>query len=410
MTKTREISTILLLLLSVVTAIAQTTISGKVTDSATGRPLTHVSVTAEGMKAHTVTNDEGVFSLKLPTQPQRLVFSHIGYDTYHQQISEGQKYPLLIKMSASTVKLSEIIVQADNPQEILQAAMSRVKQNYPSTTELLRCFYRETVRKGSRFISVSEAVADIYKTPYGYGTTSDAVAIIKGRRLMSMKSRDTLGVKMQGGPMMAVVADVVKNPDYMLNSENLSHCTLRMELPEMIDGRLNYVISVSPAESSPYPLLGGRLFIEQASLTITRAELQLDVSDWRKASDYMLVHKPLGLRFRPKELSMTIVYSTDSAGITRISYLRNELRFNCDWKRRLFASTFDAVNEMVITERIAQGKEAQRPRGRNSFGIYDRFYDKVEYFDDQEFWKDYNIIEPTESLEHAINKLKKAKR
>jgi hypothetical protein len=49
----------------------------------------------------------------------------------------------------------------------------------------------------------------------------------------------------------------------------------------------------------------------------------------------------------------------------------------------------------------------KRPRGRSSFGLRDRFYDKVEYFDDPDFWADYNIIEPTESLENAIDKLKK---
>lgn len=31
--------------------------------------------------------------------------------------------------------------------------------------------------------------------------------------------------------------------------------------------------------------------------------------------------------------------------------------------------------------------------------------DRVEYFKDPEFWEDYNIIEPTESLDKAIDKL-----
>jgi hypothetical protein len=31
----------------------------------------------------------------------------------------------------------------------------------------------------------------------------------------------------------------------------------------------------------------------------------------------------------------------------------------------------------------------------------------VEYFEDPDFWADYNIIEPTESLQDAIGKLKK---
>ena len=129
--------------------------------------------------------------------------------------------------------------------------------------------------------------------------------------------------------------------------------------------------------------------------------------DWRKAAEYMLVRKPLGLRFRPKQLSMTIGYTTDSDGITRMSYLRNEMRFNCDWKRRLFASTYTAVSEMVVTDMLAAGHDAKRPKGRSSFGLKDRFYDRVEYFDDPDFWADYNIIEPTASLEHAIDRLKK---
>jgi hypothetical protein len=83
------------------------------------------------------------------------------------------------------------------------------------------------------------------------------------------------------------------------------------------------------------------------------------------------------------------------------------MRFNCDWKRRLFASTYATVSEMVVTERVVIGPDAKRPKGRSSFGLRDRFYDRVEYFDDPDFWADYNIIEPTESLEHAISKLKK---
>ena len=90
-----------------------------------------------------------------------------------------------------------------------------------------------------------------------------------------------------------------------------------------------------------------------------------------------------------------------------MSYVRNEMRFNCNWKRRLFASPFTTVSEMVVTNRLQQGRDAQRPRGRSSFGIKERFYDRVEYFDDPDFWAGYNIIEPTESLENAIGKLKK---
>jgi len=395
------------LLLAVLLAYAQTEINGVVKDRKAGRPLAHVNVSAEGTDAHTVTNDDGRFLLKTSQQPKYIQLSHIGYKTRRQQLRDGRSNDLQITMIPSTIQLGEIIISADDPLEIIKAAMSRIEQNYPNQPELVRCFYRETARRGSRFISIAEAVTDMYKTGYDYGPNYDAVAILKGRRLMSMKAKDTLGVKIQGGPVMPLMADVAKNPEYVLNPEMLSFYAFHMEVPIVIDDQLHYVITMTPSSNTSFPLMGGRLYINQASLTISRAELELDISDWRKASDYMLVNKPFGLRFRPKELTMTVVYETDVEGITRLRYLRNEMRFNCDWKRRLFANSFTTVSEMVVTERLKQGKEARRPRGRNSFGFRERFYDKVEYFEDPDFWSTYNVIKPTESLEDAISKLKK---
>lgn len=406
MTRTRLFVTMMLLMV-LLTTRAQSVVSGVVLDRQTGYTLANVSVTAEGGKAHTVTNEEGRFVLKTPQMPKYVQLSHISYKTRRQPLTEGQTENLRILMTNSTVELSEVIISPDNPQKIVQAAIERIEENYPKKPELVRCFYRETARHGSRFISIAEAVTEMYKSGYDKDPNWDAVAILKGRRLMSMKAKDTLGVKIQGGPVLPLMVDVAKNRDYVLNEERLGLYQYRMEVPVMINDRLQYVIDMQPMFTTSFPLMYGKLFIDQQTLAFTRAELQLDVRDWGKAADYMLVKKPLGVHFRPKELSVTIVYETDAQGVTRMSYVRNEMRFNCDWKRRLFASPFTTVSEMVVTDRLFQGEEAKRPRGRNSFGIKDRFYDKVEYFDDRDFWEDYNIIEPTESLENAIGKLKK---
>ncbi len=406
----RKLFMTMVLLSGVLLGYAQAVINGVVLDRQTGRTLSHVSVTAEGGKEHTVTNDDGRFSLKTQRIPQYIQLSHIGYKTRRHQIQHGQTSNLRIMMAVNTVGLHEVVVTRNDPLEIVKAAMDRIEKNYPQKPELVRCFYRETARRGSRFISVAEAVTDMYKTGYSRGPERDAVAILKGRRLMSMKARDTLGVKIQGGPVMPLMVDIAKNREYVLKAEDFGLYDFSMDMPALIDDRLQYVVSMQPKMHTMYPLMYGKLFIDQETLAFTRAELQLDVSNWRSASDYMLVKKPFGLRFRPKELTVTIVYTTDMQGVTRMSYVRNEMRFNCDWKRRLFASPFTTVSEMVVTDRRQMGEEVKRPKGRNSFGIRDRFYDKVEYFEDPDFWADYNIIEPTESLENAIGKLKKKAR
>ena len=403
----KRIAVACLFLLFCLFSDAQTVVSGVVTDRQTGRVLSRVSVTAGDGEAHTVTNDNGRFVLKLTRQPDFIRLSHIGYQPLRLPLSADRTTDLQIGLIASTIRLDEVIVSADDPMAILHAAMRRIRQNYSRESELMRCFYRETARRGTRFISVAEAVTEMYKSSYSWGPDRDAVAILKGRRLMSLKATDTLGVKIQGGPMLPLMVDIAKNPDYLLNDDDLSRCRLHMEVPQKIDGRLHYVIRLEPVSPDPYPLMGGLLFIDQTTLAFSRAELQLDVSDRRLASDYMLVSKPFGLRFRPTELSMMIVYHTDAAGVTRMSYVRNVMRFHCDWKRRLLSSGFVTVSEMVVTDLLQQGNNVRRPQGRSTFGIRERFYDRVEYFDDPDFWADYNIIEPTESLEHAIDKLKK---
>ena len=403
----KRLLSMMLMLLAIATMSAQTTVSGVVTDSKTKQPLSHVSVMAEGSGVQTVTNEDGRFSLKVSARPSHIRVSHIGYKTRRISLDGKDVNNLQVTMMGSTVELSEIFVSAEDPLTLVKAAINRIERNYPQQDELVRCFYRETARRGSRFISVAEAVTEMFKSDYSVGPDFDAVAILKGRRLMSMKAKDTLGVKIQGGPVTPLMVDVAKNRDYLLNLDILNNYTLRMEVPAMIDDRLHYVVSLTPKPITIHALMGGLLYIDQQTLAITRAELELDVSDWRRASDYMLVHKPLGLRFRPKELSITVVYQTDEDGISRMSYMRNEMRFNCDWKRRLFSSPFTTVSEMVVTDRLKQGREAKRPHGRSSFGIRERFYDRVEYFEDPDFWADYNIIEPTESLERAVSRLKK---
>ena len=246
----------------------------------------------------------------------------------------------------------------------------------------------------------------MYKTAYDRSTARDRVAIRKGRRLLSPKKGDTLSVKVMGGPMQPIQLDLVKNTDFLLNAEELAYYDFKMEVPEVIAGRTQFVVGISPRALLPYPLFFGKLYIDCETKAFTRAELSLDVNDRQKATNFMLVSKPNGVRFRPRELSCLVDYRYED-GVTRISYIRNTFRFNCDWKRRLFATSFTAVCEMAVTDKTSN--DVRPIPGRSSFDSHDAFYDRVEYFLDADFWKDYNIIEPTESLDKAIDKLMKSR-
>lgn len=248
---------------------------------------------------------------------------------------------------------------------------------------------------------------NIYKTPYDEGVDRDRVQIFKGRKLLSQKASDTLAVKLLGGPNLSVYVDVVKNPDVLLDLESLPYYKFRMEESTTINDRPQYVINFEPQAILPYALYYGKLYIDKERLSFTRAEFFLDMNDRNKATQAILRKKPFGLRFKPVEVSFLVNYK-ERNGLTYLSYIRNGVRFKCDWKRKLFSTNYTILSEMVVTD----GKESgiNTIPYKMAFRSNQSLSDKVSNFADEGFWGSYNIIEPTESLEHAVNKLKKQHR
>lgn len=391
-------------LLMLLGAMAQkTTVSGSVVDSATGRAIEGANVTAEGLSV--VTNGDGYFVLKSDAKIETIAVSHVGYRLKRVSVDGLSAENVQIRLEPTAIQLREVLVVADHPRELVNAAIRKIPQNYSPVPELYRCFYRETAMKRQHYICVAEGVVDMYKTSYQKGNGRDGVAISKGRRLLSPKRSDTLSVKVLGGPVAPVQLDVVKNTDFLLNSEELDHYELKMEVPTSIGDRSQYVISLTPRVKLPYALHFGKLYIDRETLAFTRVELTLDMSDRQKATDVMLIKKPLGVRFKPKEMSLLVDYRQGADGLSRISYIRTTLRFNCDWKRKLFSTSFATFCELAVIS--STNRDVQPIRGRETFDQRDAFFDKVDYFRDPDFWQDYNIIEPTESLDKAVQRLLK---
>lgn len=391
-------------LLMLLGAMAQkTTVSGSVVDSATGRAIEGANVTAEGLSV--VTNGDGYFVLKSDAKIETIAVSHVGYRLKRVSVDGLSAENVQIRLEPTAIQLREVLVVADNPRELVNTAIRKIPRNYSPVPELYRCFYRETAMKRQHYICVAEGVVDMYKTSYQKGNGRDGVAISKGRRLLSPKRSDTLSVKVLGGPVAPVQLDVVKNTDFLLNSEELDHYELKMEVPTSIGDRSQYVISLTPRMKLQYALHFGKLYIDRETLAFTRVELSLDMSDRQKATDVMLIKKPLGVRFKPKEMSLLVDYRQGADGLSRISYIRTTLRFNCDWKRRLFSTSFATFCELAVIS--STNRNVQPIRGRETFDQRDAFFDKVDYFRDPDFWQDYNIIEPTESLDKAVQRLLK---
>ena len=225
-----------MLMVPMVALAQQTTVGGTIIDEKSGRPLPQVSVSAGRISV--VTNEDGAFLLKLGDKPANITVSHLGYKTKKVALRAGETENLKIKLQPTTIQLREVVIRTGNPRDIVEIAIKKIPENYSRQPELLKAFYRETAMKRKHFIYVAEGVEDMYKTSYTRGVGRDRVAIIKGRRLLSQKQGDTLGLKVMGGPVLPVQLDVVKNTELLLNQEDMDAYSYSWGTPEMINDRL----------------------------------------------------------------------------------------------------------------------------------------------------------------------------
>ncbi len=406
--KTFKYSLCLLCLLACCLAFGQDdalryAVRGSVVDSENGRPLSYVSVTLPGTNYATVTNQDGTFVIKSDVEPSRVSFSLLGYKVVNLPAELDKDMRVFLSRGPFTIDAATVLT--GDPRTILREAIYKITDNCPSEPELFDCFYRETAQKRQRFIYISEAVTKMYKTSFRPNLGFDRIAVEKSRLLTSPRRTDTLAVKVMGGPAQAVELDFVKNRSLLLNEDDLANYEFEMLEPEMIDDRRQIVIAMIPARTLEYALHEGKVYLDQETLSFTRIELSLDMSDPDKATRAMLVRKPSDIRFKPKEMSLQLNYKREE-GKSRLSYIRTVFRFDCDARRRLWHTEFTAVTEMVVTNRYSRDAVAKIERSE-SFRSNDVLADKTQLYADPDFWKDYNIIEPTESLEHAIDRLRK---
>ena len=387
------------------------TVTGVVRNKEHRKKLENVNVSVPGTNIGTVTNSDGLFSLKIKDAEivRGLEVSHIGYLNTQISLKENKDLSTLtVWMIPAPNLLSEIVIFGNNARGIVEEAIRKIPVNYSPNENMLTTFYRETVQKRRRYISVSEAVIDVYKTAYNDRVpVKDKVQLQKGRRLLSQKTSDTLAVKVVGGPSLAIYLDVVKNQDALLNMGDLDYYEFHIEEPVNFDNRMQYVISFRPKVNLMYALFYGKLYIDFEKLAFTRAEFSLDMKNKTKAVEAILHKKPLGLQFKPQEVSYLVTYKEQN-GKTYLNYIWNTIRFKCDWKKRLFSSGYTVYSEMVVTDR--QEDNFTAISNKTAFKEKQVFYDLVDEYWNEDFWKEYNIIEPTESLEHAVNKLKKQSR
>jgi TonB-linked SusC/RagA family outer membrane protein len=105
--KKQFIYSILLMLLSL-QVMAQSKITGTVTDAKDGSPLPGVTVLVKGVQGGTQTDVNGGYSIQVAAPNATLVFSYTGYTS--QEVSAAGKTTIDVKLTAEIRNLNEVVV------------------------------------------------------------------------------------------------------------------------------------------------------------------------------------------------------------------------------------------------------------------------------------------------------------
>lgn len=383
---------------------------GKITDSSDGHSLAFASVTHVVSGVSNVSNSEGFFSLKLPMEvlpEDEIRVSFLGYVTATLRVEDFSESspdkPYGIQLPPVSFTLDPAVIRSTEPLSLLMEAYDKVKDNYPSVTTGMTAFYREIIRRQSgRYLALSEAVLDINKASYT-SFQSDRARIFKGRASSDYRAADSILIRFRGGVVAALDMDNVKNPFAGVWLREVErHYRFAMGEPVLRDGLFFYVVTFTQIDGSEEILYSGRLYIESGSLAIGRIELSLNVKGREeKAAGIMVVKRPPDTRFY----------------ITKADYAVNYKRFGDTWHydyslmrinlssrkgKSFFRNNYVITGEMAVT---AHNEAPARIGADERIRFKDFLSEKVGDFRDDDFWGDYNVIEPDKSIDAVIRRI-----
>lgn len=381
-------------------------LKGRVIGSDTNDPLANASIMVEEMSISSVTNQDGYFSIRVPssTRNLQLVIRYLGY--------QNRAIPVItlidspnnhILLTPSPIQLNEVLVVSGDGRNLVREALERIPQNYATDPNMMIAFYRESVEKGNNYISLVETVLDIYKASYR-SYNNDQARIYIGRKATDITPRDTVLLKFQGGISDALMVDIAKNPEIVFGSDGAEY-NFHIEGLININNKPHYIIDFSPTAGIEEILFRGTIYLDAATLAFARMEFNMNVENRKDAASIFIRRKPSKMRVEVTEASYMVNY-TENEGKWHFNYSGTKVSFRVRWTNRffgLFSTAYTIRSEMAITDRYNDNviKFPRRDRIRST----DVIAEKVEHFLDPNFWGAYNVIEPDQEISEAIKRL-----
>ena len=379
-------------------------INGNVYDRRTKEPLAFANIALLGKSIGSVTNEQGIFNLKIKDVnfKDTLVISYIGYKNTYVPVNQLSLYNNSIYLEENLVKIQEVIIRIHDPIAILRESIKNIKNNYYTDPYYITSFYRERVTKQDELASITEAVIEVYKSPY-WGLFSDQMRVVKSRKNEYYNKDDSVSLKLKGGLYASLYLDAIKNPPNFLKLDQLHNYTYSISEIVNYDDNIAYVIDFKPKVYLEEQTFEGKIYVNTDNLAVVAINYNITPAAIKKVGKRLVVKKRIGTKVRPTSVKYRINYRKIN-GKYYMNLTRGELEFKINYKQKLFSKDFKTIFEFASNN--IDTADVERFDRVETISTHKVFIDEDFQYDHQ-FWGDYNYISPDETIEEALIRIQK---
>ena len=379
---------------------------GKIADTRNKEGLAFANISLLNSNISTISNINGDFSIKIPENYKpNIKVSFIGYSPKIVDLKNLKNKRNIILLDVYSIPLSEMILTIPKDVEgLVRKALFNSKSNYLNENLLMTSFFRESIKRRRRNVSLTEAVSKIYKVPYK-SYKRDVIEFVKLRKNTDYSRLDTLIVKLAGGPFNTLFLDIVKYPNFFIPKENIPLYSYVIKRTTKVNNSPVYVVGFKQKENIELPSIQGELYIKVDKLVIISANFNLNINNKDFIKNLFVVTKPKGANVWPLQAKYKVDY-VEKNGKWIFNYSNLLLKLKINYDKKLFNTSYTFASEIAITD-WTQNNSLALPKNKMRVKPKIILSDSKLGFIDLDFWGTDNIIEPEKSIQNAIRKIKK---
>ena len=375
-------------------------INGHIYDKENKAAIPYATIGIVEENIGTVTNNDGFFAIKIPAlfAGTSLIVSHLGFMSQAIPVSLINEQQVDLYLDRRVISIQEVIIRYIDPLIIIEKALELRKLNNALEPAYLTTFYREGVQKNKKYVSYSEAVFKIYKSPYTAGEHADQVKLLKSRKVQDVNPRDTVLLKLKAGVQSALQLDIVKSVPGFLDQALPAEYTYKYSDLVSFNSKDAYAITFEQKPGLDKALYTGTVYIEKEGFALLGADFEINPSYLDIAARDLVLKKSSRLIVKLEKISYSLSYMPYN-GKYYLGHVRCDIRLKTRLRNHLSADNFYTFLELatcnIDTAAVIKfpKQELLKP------GVV---FSDQPYHNNDAFWGDFNTITPEAKLSEAL--------